>query len=195
MAKSFTEKFYEFPEDPDGLIWLVKDPIKTPRPYCNKHRVRLVPEPMSFNFPKDLILVCPQDSEQFRTLHGLRIAANLVSQKVFNTRLRDLKVVRIDPDGYQVLAKETVAKNPLYWIDAKLSNTSRGLQLMIQAGKKNKKGEKVQLFVEPAAKRMDFDRNGKDIHPNGVFAIVTAEFKESTTTISDKTSLDEAITV
>jgi hypothetical protein len=179
------KKFYELEGDAPGLVWLAQYSNINPEAYCKRHRLKLV-------FDDYHTLICPDDREEFRLRFDYEEEdADLARQKIFRNGVKELDIVRIDPEGYQVLAREQNRKNPNYWIDAKLSNTSRGLQLMVQVGKKDATGEKVQLFVEPAARRIDFDRNGHDIHPTGIFAKVTAEFKDSQSTISSKESEEQ----
>lgn len=176
------KKFYELEGDVPGLVWLAQFSDLLPEAYCKHHRLKLVRDRNYLGY-----LLCPEDKERFDLRFEIeKDDAELARQKIFKTGVEELDLVRIDPMGYQVLAKETTKKNPDYWIESKLSNTSRGLQLMVQVGKKDSSGEKVQLFVEPAAKRIDFDRGGKDIHPTGIFTSVTAEFKNSKSTIADK---------
>jgi hypothetical protein len=174
-------KFYELEGDDQGLVWFAQFSNRQPVPYCKKHRLVLIQDPMSFRQLK-----CPEDNKIFRLRNNLPQDKELARQKIFHKAVEELELVRIDPEGYQVVAKETVKNDPAFWIEAKLSNTSRGLQLMIQAGKRDQSGKKVQLFVEPASKRMDFDRNGNDIHPSGMFTRVTAEFKDTKSEISKK---------
>lgn len=174
------KKFYELTGDPPGLVWLAQYSNRPPEAYCKKHRIKLV-------IGDDVDeLYCPEDNKSFTLKNEIAVIEELARQKIFRNDVKDLQLVRIDPEGYQVLAKETISKDPSFWVETKLSNTARGLQLMIQVGKKDKSGNKVQLFVEPAAKRMDFDRSGSDVHPVGLFSKVTAEFKDSSTVIADK---------
>ncbi|HEX5395264.1 MAG TPA: hypothetical protein VFW52_02875 [Candidatus Saccharimonadales bacterium] len=178
------KKFFELEGDSKGLIWLAHFSNNPPVPYCKKHRLVLIRDVMDVK-----LLKCPEDSERFTLRHHLAQDAELARQKIFHDSVENLELVRIDPEGYQVVAKETLRKDPNFWIEAKLSNTSKGLQLMVQTGKKDQSGEKVQLFVEPAAKRMDFDRGGSDIHPSGIFTKVVADFKDTSVEIADKTSI------
>ncbi len=176
------QKFYELSGDSEGLIWLAGFSDDLPEAYCKKHRLKLIRDRRRIGY-----LICPEDRNSFNLRFDLEHEdANLARQKIFDKPLSDLSLVRIDPEGYQVIAKETNRKNPNYWIESKLSNTSKGLQLMVQVGKRDELGEKVQIFVEPSAQRMDFDRGGKDIHPTGIFTKLTAEFKNSKNTISKK---------
>jgi hypothetical protein len=175
------ERLYELEGDAPGLVWLAKYSDLQPKPYCKQHRLKLIRHPGRHGY-----LMCAEDKEVFKLRLDWVHDADLARQKIFNQAIEELELVRIDPLGYQVLAKETVKKNPDYWLEAKLSNTAKGLQLMVQVGKKNESGQKVQLFVEPAAKRIDFDQSEKDIHPVGLFSLVTAEFKNSKTTIKNK---------
>lgn len=174
------KKFYELQGDPPGLVWLAQYSNRDTIAYCKKHRVQLE---MGDDVDE---LYCPDDNELFTLKNELSVIEKLARQKIFNDDVKDLEIIRIDPEGYQVIAKESIKKDPDFWVEAKLSNTSKGLQLMVQVGKKDESGEKVQLFVEPAARRMDFDRNGKDIHPVGVFTKVIAEFKDSSSSITGK---------
>ena len=172
--------FFELTGDPKGLIWLAEYSNRAPMAYCKKHRIKLV-------IGDDVDeLYCPEYNEEFSLRNDISVIEELARQKIFKDDVKDLQLVHIDPEGYQVIAKETVKSNPDFWVEAKLSETARGLQLMVQVGKKDESGEKVQLFVEPAAKRMDFDRGGNDIHPAGIFTKVTAEFTDSKSTISKK---------
>jgi hypothetical protein len=174
------KKFYELTGDPDGLVWLAQYSNHVPEAFCKKHRIKLI-------IGDDVDeLYCPEDNELFSLKNDISVVEELARQKIFRDDVKDLKIVKIDPEGYQVIAKETVKTDPKFWVEAKLSNTNRGLQLMVQVGKKDESGQKVQLFIEPAAKRMDFDRGGSDIHPTGIFSKVTAEFKDSSTIISEK---------
>lgn len=174
------KKFYELAGDPDGLVWLAQYSNRNPDAYCKKHRIRLLAGDDTDE------LYCPEDEAHFILKNEISVIEELARQKIFRDEVKDLQIVSIDPEGYQVVAKETVKKDPNFWVEAKLSNTSRGLQLMVQVGKKDGSGEKVQLFVEPAARRMDFDRGGSDIHPTGLFSRVVADFKDSKITIADK---------
>ena len=177
------KKFYEIEGYADGLIWLAQYSNRNLEPYCNTHRVKLVetwiPRKSSYH------LSCPKDNQVFYLNNSVEITLDLARQEIFETDLKDLDIVRIDPQGYQVLAKESIKKDPRYWIESKLSDTSKGLQLMVQVGKKTEEGKKVQLFVEPPSKRLGFDKSAKDQHPSGLFTEVNAKFKDSQTTISD----------
>lgn len=176
------KKFYDITGYPPGVIWLAQFSDRDPLPYCKKHIVKLNDYPDMY---VDGILYCPKDRETFTFHTSVEVATNLARQEIFDSNLKQLEVVRIDPEGYQVLARELNKKDPRYWIDVKLSETSKGLQLMVQAGKRNKDDQKVQLFVEPSAKRLGFDQGAKDQHPNGIFKEVRAIFKDSQTVISD----------
>lgn len=176
------KRLYELEGDIKGLVWLAQYSNRPPEAYCKHHRLKLV---MNGNYIG--YLICPEDKERFDLRFNYESEdAELARQKIFRDEVDNLELVRIDPQGYRVLAKETIRQNPNYWIESKLSNTSKGLQLMVQVGKKNDSGEKVQLFVEPSAKRIDFDRSEKDIHPTGIFTKITADFKDSKTTITKK---------
>jgi hypothetical protein len=177
------KKFYEIEGYPEGLIWLAQFSNRNPEPYCKEHTVKLVKTWVgrvgAYHFS------CPKDNEVFFLNNTVEIISDLARQEIFETDLKELEIVRIDPGGYQVLAKESIKKDPRYWIEAKLSDTSKGLQLMVQAGKRDGDGKKVQLFVEPPSKRLGFDKSSKDQHPNGLFTEVKATFKDSTSTIEE----------
>lgn len=187
MAQTFREsQFYELAGDAPGLLWFGQGRGVDPIPYCKTHRVALI---LYQHRPPRL--QCPEDLEMFKLRINLVTDTSLARQKIYSEDLRNLPIVRIDPQGYEVLAREINKKDPRYWVDAKLSDTGKGLQLMVQAGKRNVDGKKVQLFVDLPAKRMSFDYNAKDQHPSGLFTTLNAEFKDTETTISD-TSLEQA---
>ncbi len=173
-------QMFEILGDTEGVLWFGRYSDEEPIPYCKEHRKKL----LSSYYERNLI--CPKDRRQFVLGNSFHTHAEFIRQEIFDTDMKELQVVRIDPDGYQVISKETTEKHPEFWVESKLSNTSKGLQLMVQVGKKDGSGEKVQLFVEPAAERMDFDRGGSDIHPSGVFTEVTAVFKNSSTNFEAK---------
>lgn len=176
------KKFYELSGDAPGLVWLAQYSHDEPKAYCKKHRLKLVRDRSYIGY-----LICPENLERFNLRFQFEDQdADLAHQKIFGENLKNLELVRIEPEGYEVVARELNKKNPDYWVDSKLSNTSKGLQLMVQVGKRDGSGKKVQLFVEPAAKRIDFDRSGSDIHPTGIFAEVIAKFKDAESTISQK---------
>lgn len=160
-----------------------------PRAYCLVHKVSLQ-TPDLFNSSR---LVCPYD----RAVFSLGIAYDdyqtYILDMINRDALKDLKIVRIDAEGATVLAKESIRKDPSYFIESKLTDTRKGLELMILVGKKDESGQKVQLFVDLPAQRLSFDHNAKDIHPSGLFSEIKATFKDSYTEITENFLLHQSL--
>jgi hypothetical protein len=175
------KKIYQFLGDPEDFCWLYDGFFAVPS--CSKHLIELGWYPKNdYNSPYDLACkICKirihNEIDNFTDLKSFG------KQRIEAQSLKDLQRIFIDEEGSAVLAREKIEKDPNYFVDAKLSNTSRGLQLMVIAGRKDENGKKVQLFVEPG--RMSFDHNRKDQHPTGLFAKVEATFKDSKTSIDD----------
>lgn len=173
--------FYTIEEDPEGIVWkmpLWKNEVTTP--YCKEHLV-----PLLYDSLLSDDLECPRGDESFELKYTLQKYREYVYQVVRDGELEDLQIVRLDNKGSAVLARETNKTNPLYFIESKLSDTKKGLELMIQVGKKDG-SKKVQLFVDLPAERMGFDTSDKDRHPSGLFTEVKATFKDSSTIIEEK---------
>lgn len=174
------KKVYVLESDPEGIFW--KPTMTSAKPYCHEHKVPLIEEG-----PFLRGLKCPVGDEVFQLKFGFQEYRKYVKEVIGDPNIKDYKVVRLDTAGSTVLAKERVEIDSAYFIESKLSDTVKGLELMIQVGKKNEKGKKVQLFVDLPAERLGFDKSTKDKHPVGLFAKVTAVFKDSKTSIKAKT--------
>jgi hypothetical protein len=175
---------FHFEHDPDGIVWLQpkQRSYADVSLYCDEHRV-----PLSTTRGA-LTAICPVDSKFFKFSGSVYQQTKLANSLVTRERegLRKLKVARIDAGGNAVLAKEHKELNDQYWIDVKLSEATKGLEVMIQAGKRDKLNKKVQLFVDLPNQRLGFDRSSKDNHPTGLFTEVVAKFKDSATIIKKK---------
>ena len=177
--------------DPEGVVWKSSKPVISldSQPYCNKHKLPLqyVHDYVSDD---EYVLSCPEDSEEFQFKRGLYSHRKFIIMKMEAAGFKDMKVQYIDAEGNNVLAKERdelkgKSGKGGYWVEAKLTDTAKGIQLMVQAGKKDN-NKKSQLFIDTPAQRLSFDKSEKDNHPSGMFTKVSAEFKDSTTEITHK---------
>lgn len=173
------EKFYELEIQPEGILWKAQHPSSRPKAYCKQHLSPLHPEDPE-------TLYCLKGGESFNTDVPYLALQSYARDLIFTHKLSDLKIVRIDSQGAPVLAKERNETLPGYFIESKLSDTRKGLELMVQVGKKDQSDKKVQLFVDLPAERMGFDKSSKDKHPVGLFAEVTAIFNNSISKIKKK---------
>jgi hypothetical protein len=175
------KKVYTIESDPDGIFWRPRANGLTPIPYCRIHGV-----PLNVGHPLSTELTCPIGDEEYDLKFDYQSYSGLVKEIVNNPDIKNHKLIRIDNSGTRVIAKERIDTNPEYFIESKLSDTQKGLELMIQVGKTDKSGKKVQLFVDLPAERLGFDKSDKDKHPAGMFSEITATFKNSSTKITDK---------
>jgi hypothetical protein len=176
------KNLYYIDGDPEAVVWYVPkegDPIA----YCKEHLVPLTYWDKAAVSEYMKRLECPFDQAVFQLRNITHIHRSFVKNMTNRNALKDYKVVRVEAQGTTVLAKERVETDPRYFIESKLSDTSKGLELMVQVGKRDEKGKKVQLFVVPPSRRMGFDTSDKDFHPTGLFAEVRAIFKDSETKI------------
>ncbi len=172
-------KVYKIESDPEGIFW--KPTKLSVKAYCEKHKV-----PLHEEHPLSEELECPIGDEWFTLKFKIQDYKKYVKEIIDNPDIKDYKIVRIDSQGVGVLAKERNELDSRYFIESKLSDTQKGLELMIQVGKRDSKTKKVQLFVDLPAERLGFDKSSKDKHPSGMFSKITAEFKDSSTTIASK---------
>ena len=174
------KKFYKLEGEPEGLRWLSQFSDKAPIPYCEQHEIRLEID-QDDHYRETLF--CPFDRKEFALRNTILVQEKMALGMIYKNSIKDLEVIRIDSEGSRVLAKEKVKLLEEYWIETKVSNTAAGVQIMIQIGKRDESGKKVQLFVDPPRERLSFDSNDKDIHPAGIFSKVTSQFKDSVTII------------
>lgn len=173
------DNLYHINGDPKNLYWYMQD--NWPIPFCKKHNMGMIG---TDHFDR---IRCEDCVEPVTLRARLHIYQQYVKRKIEGRTLaRHFKPVRIDTDGSTVLADERREIGEEYFVESKLSDTDGGLQLMIIAGKRDGDSKKVQLFVEPGTKRLNFDRNSQDQHPAGIFTIVKATFKGSSQTIEDE---------
>lgn len=175
-----SKKFYKLEGEPEGLLWLSEYSDRKPIAYCERHQL---PLEIDWEWDEEKMLFCPFDNEHFQIKNSLETHEKLVLGMIYKDSLQDLKIVRIDSEGSTILAKERVNIIKEYWIETKVSNTRTGVQIMIQVGKRDESGKKVQMFVDAPRQRLSFDISDKDLHPAGVFSKVTAEFKDAVTMI------------
>lgn len=183
------KNLYEIVGFPDGIVWEL-DAASLVTPHCKIHKMQLLEFPTAIIIEGHLVagdsLECPTDGQKFTLKYDIPNAKKHVQSALRANELKDYKIVRIDPEGYDVVAKEHVNLKSDFWIETKLSETAKGLQLMIQAGKKSEDGKKSQLFVDLPAQRLGFDVSSKDRHPSGLFTTVNATFRNSSTTIDSR---------
>ncbi len=180
------EKLYELELGPDGVLWKTRKGSTTlPKPYCKEHLAPVHPE-------DNETLICLKGHESFDLWAPYTAHQGYVRDLINSQKLSELAVVRIDTEGAPVLAKEKEQTNQDYWIESKLRDTKKGLELMVQVGKRDSTGKKVQLFVDLPAERLGFDKSHKDNHPSGLFSEVRAVFKSSETEIRNKAGVAES---
>ena len=170
---------YHVSGDPKNLYWYYETGSVWPLPFCTKHQIAMICD------SDDKAIIC------IDCLDGISLGIftyaerrRYVHQKIEGLKIAKYKAVRLETEGSAVLAREEIVDNDDYFVDAKLSDTGGGLQLMVLVGKKDKSGKKVQLFVEPGTKRLNFDRNETDMHPTGIFTRIVAQFKDSSQVIT-----------
>lgn len=174
-------KFYTFDTDPEGLIWLPSTMRgASPEGYCRTHQVPVALGRTDYGRER---VYCPIDQENFPIRNDYNVQRQAAYHLINRDAIKDLKLVRIDSEGTEVLAKERNREHTDYWVDAKLQNTPQGVLLIVQAGKRDKAGKKVQLFIDPPRGMIRFDISEKDQHPSGLFTEVRARFKSSESTI------------
>ncbi|MBA2279117.1 hypothetical protein H0V99_01585 [Candidatus Saccharibacteria bacterium] len=173
-------KFLIVETDPEDIMWLLVTGAP-PRAYCKKHTV-----PLEIAYDIFEVTFCPVDKKEFSFTNEYSIQQRLVEHLGNREALSKLKFVRLDSEGSRVIARESVDLLEEWWIEAKASDTSSGVQLMVQIGKRNESGKKVQLFVDTPRQRLGFDFSDKDTHPAGKLAEVVVTFKDSVTIIKAK---------
>lgn len=95
---------------------------------------------------------------------------------------KDAEIVNIDGESIKIAKEE--GKDSDYWLEASISKNSKGVkQVMVLAGSR-KNEDKTQLFLDIDNEKLSFDQNND--HPKKLLAKVTATFKDTTSTISEK---------
>lgn len=104
----------------------------------------------------------------------------LADESLNARNLKDADIINLDGILVPIL-KDKVPNAHWYRAECKVSEWKWWkIQLMVLAWCKSDK-TKTQLFITPEDSRMTFDQN--DSHPSKVFVKITAEFKNSTTSI------------
>ena len=177
------KKFYRFDNNPEGIVWLVYG--MNAQAYCDEHKVPI----RSREYYDHDETYCPVDQRAFSFRNAsLLEEQNLVIDLLDREHIKDLPVIRVDSEGVDVVAKEKIKLVDEYWIEGKVMDTAKGIQAMIQFGRRSSP-EKVQLFVDPGRQRVGFDLSDKDKHPAGVFSEVKVTFKDSVTIIKEADSV------
>ncbi len=176
-------KYYEFSDEPiQGIKWLYYGPNHT-YPACMIHGTKL--------FVDEYYFECKQCGQIFQIPHNFKTTKEYMSfgeeQIAAAQRKRGgIKTVRVDSEGRTILAEEHKQLDPRYFIDAQLADTQKGLELIVEVGKRNDTGQKVQLFVEPTQQHLSSSTTDKAKNQAGIFTRITAQFKNSSTTIEQK---------
>lgn len=167
-------------------VYLDTNNNRVPQPICPIHHLRMRPVPPKYydsfyrsyrdgyigNATKLECQEGPHHIDIPRTFDQERIyVIDRIDAKIF----KKMKTINLDDEAVLLVEDELKSKDGKYFINSRLVESKRGKQLVIYAGEKGKR-EKSQIFVEPEVKRLDFDRN--DIHPDEVFAEVTAKFRD-----------------
>ncbi len=159
----------------DEINWTVRlSPAlgRTPIPLCPKHNLRLTP--IGSPIALAMELKCDDCDHRYKIPRALEDEEAYVLNKIDSRQFKQMKPLNLDDEAVP-LAKEKIAasaESP-YWVEARLFNLKTGPTLVIYAGDKRREG-KTQVFVEPGARRVGFDR--ADSHPFEIFLKVEAIF-------------------
>ena len=118
------------------------------------------------------LLSCPEDQKKFIIPRSYEEECDYVVQKILSFGREKMETFDIDGMLTPVAKSEKIKTDTDYSIKAQIMKSKRNDQVVIYAGKKGSKN--TQVFITPAEKRMSFD--GKDTHPNDVFAEIKVKF-------------------
>ena len=149
-----------------------------PIPICPKHNLRMTPVKPYNGYLEDAMSLKCADGDNHQIPRTISKEKQYVIDKIDARIFKNMKLLNLDDEAIPIAEDKTEIKSGKYFVKTRLINSKRGKQLVIYAGEKGKQ-EKSQIFVEPEAKRLDFDRN--DIHPDEVFVEVTAKFRDGST--------------
>ena len=177
----------------DKVKWHVNKQLRflgEPQPICPTHHLRLVPltgyvndDGRTIRQPSlSEVLKCEEgEGHVIKLPRGYKAQQQYVLNKLDAQSFARMKVLNIDDEAVPV-AKEKL-KDSDYWVLAKVTESKSGPRLIVWAGQRSK-NNKIQLFVEPALKRMSFDQN--DDHPLEVFVKVEATFADGVKAVIKK---------
>jgi hypothetical protein len=178
----------------DGVKWFISDrvniqkkTVKTVKPICPKHSMELTSSDTNvaarINGQSTLIrcdglfLHC-EEGHVIEIPRILSQETSYVLKRVEAIDFRKMQTINLDDEAVKISESKLSDQDNKYFIASQLMQSKRGLQLVVYAGKKGDK-HKTEIIVEPDVKRLAFDTT--DLHPNEVFAALTATFKDGST--------------
>lgn len=132
-----------------------------------------------------LHLICPVDSQVFKidgdsflTMRR-RYEASREADELKGATYRDL-----DNIYTPVLRVEPKPKDKDLSLQFEIDKTAEGKKIVIYAADKKDTSKKSHIFIDPQKESMTFD--GKDLHPNSIFAKVEITYKSGKRTILEE---------
>lgn len=175
----------------DGAQWLVDKYNETATPVCPKDKIELTYSNNLDWFDAATITdeaKCEDCKKVYKFPRQLREEMKYVVEKVKALDRKDYEIIDLDGVKTPVTKKEEIDSKNGYFCKAQVRDSKRGPQIVIYAGKKGLK-EKSQILVMPEERRLSFDQN--DINPADVFAKITAEFKDGSKHIIEKSEKED----
>lgn len=169
----------------DGIKWWFTG-TRSLTPICPDHDLRMRPVAprvrsslggfMDGSTEKATQLKCAEGPHYISMQRSYKDEKDYVLDRIDAKVFKNMQVLNLDDEAVPIVKSKIKTKDEKYFVTSQLMQSKRGLQLVIYAGEKGKNLDKSQIFVEPAVKRLDFDR--KNIHPNDIFLEVKAIFQD-----------------
>lgn len=156
---------------------------------CPEHKQRLEIQASTGRLPQDSPLsighkwlVCPEDDKIF-SMGG--VAFWMFKRRYLSAKdalgLKNAKFYDLDNIYTPVLRVEPKPKDIDLSIQIEIDRTPDGKKVVIYAADRKDIAKKSHIFVDPQKEAVTFD--GKDIHPNSIFAKVEITYKSGKKTV------------
>jgi hypothetical protein len=131
-----------------------------------------------------LHLICPEDNKIF-TMNGVQfwMFKRRYTSAKDATNLKSAKIYDLDNVYTPVLRTVPKKKDDDLSIQVEIDKTSDGKKLVIYAADRKDLSRKSHIFIDPQKESTTFD--GKDLHPNAIFAKIEITYKSGKKTILD----------